>query len=397
MKYITAVLLIAILSLGVYIRYKDYFNPTGVLLTPGKLITIETPSASTISQKEVAYKAEEYVRGLKVPWRIVFTSQSRVLVTEREGQIRAIINGTLQDKPLITFPKVSHSGEEGLLGMTLDPEYETNRYLYVVVSYTKNGKVYQKVVRLKDLETELIEDKNIIEDIPAAEFHDGGHMRFGPDKKLYISTGDALNKQNAQDKSSLSGKILRINSDGSIPNDNPFLNSPVWSYGHRNSQGFDWYPQSMIMFETEHGPSIIDGPAGGDEVNVIEIGENYGWPVAHHDIRKEGMIDPKILFTPAFAPASGVFYTGKVFPQFYGNFLFGGLKGEGIIRVVVDPSSPTKVISYGKLDGINVGRIRDVEVGVDGYIYFTTSNRDGRGTPNEGDDKIYRLVPQSKK
>jgi glucose/arabinose dehydrogenase len=148
------------------------------------------------------------------------------------------------------------------------------------------------------------------------------------------------------------------------------------------------------MFETEHGPSTYDGPPGGDEVNVIEAGNNYGWPVVDHERHADNMTDPKIIFTPAFAPASGMFYHGHTFPQFYGNFFFGGLVGEGIMRVTVEQSNPSKVLSYGKLAGIQVGRVRGITEGPDGYIYFATSNRDGRGTPRQGDDQIYRIVPQ---
>ncbi len=378
------------------LKTRGYFEvPMSVLPTAGESIVLATPKPYIGKPpREVPYKVVPFVSGLKIPWAMVFTSKTRMLVTEREGSIRSVDNGKLNPKPLIIFGETSHSGEEGLLGMTLDPDYNNNKLLYVVVAYGKASKTVEKVIRLRDVGDSIIEDKNIIDDIPTAQFHDGGALRFGPDGKLYISTGDALSKGNAQKLDSLSGKILRINSDGSIPSDNPFPNSPVFSYGHRNPQGFDWYPQSLVMFETEHGPSTYDGPPGGDEVNVIEAGNNYGWPVVDHERHKDGMTDPKILFTPAFAPASGVFYKGKVFPQFYGNFFFGGLVGQGIMRLTVDQSNPSKVLSYGKLAGIDVGRVRNVEEGLDGYLYFTTSNLDGRGTPRTGDDQIYRIVPQ---
>lgn len=395
----TLALLIIVIGIFFFVKNlksRGYFQPSAnVLPSAGESVVLATPDPYIgKTPKEVPYKVVPFVQGLKIPWTLVFTSNNRMLVTEREGTIRVVENGKLREKPLITFGETSHSGEEGLLGMALDPDYQNNKLLYVVVAYGKASNTVEKIVRLRDLGDSIIEDKNIFDDIPSAKFHDGGALRFGPDGKLYVSTGDALSKQNAQSLDSLSGKILRLNSDGSVPSDNPFPNSPVYAYGHRNPQGFDWYPQSHVMFETEHGPSTYDGPPGGDEVNVIEPGNNYGWPLVDHEKHLEGKVDPKIVFTPAFAPASGMFYSGKVFPQFYGNFFFGGLVGEGIMRVVVEQSNPSKILSYGKLAGISVGRVRDVVQGPDGYIYFATSNLDGRGKGRSGDDQIYRIVKQ---
>ncbi len=146
------------------------------------------------------------------------------------------------------------------------------------------------------------------------------------------------------------------------------------------------------MYETEHGPSVFDGPAGGDEVNVIVAGDNYGWPLVSHENSREGLVSPKLVFTPAVAPGSGSFYSGEVIPQFKNNFFFGALKGEGIIRVVVDDKNPTEVVWFEKLDIGNLGRIREVKESPDGKLYFSTSNRDGRGVIRDGDDKIYAIV-----
>jgi glucose/arabinose dehydrogenase len=213
------------------------------------------------------------------------------------------------------------------------------------------------VVRFIDEGTLLNGETIIFDNIPAARFHAGCRIRFGPDKMLYITTGDAGERKLAQDLKSLHGKILRISPDGTIPADNPFPNSPVWSYGHRNPQGIDWFPGTGILWETEHGPSGFDGPGGGDEVN----------------------------------PASGVFIKSDKIPGFKNNFLFGCLRGNGIIRVIVDENDNAKVKSYEKF-AVNYGRIRDITEGPDGFIYFSTSNRDGRGNVREGDDKIYRIM-----
>src|SRR3989338_1037985 len=341
----------------------------------------------------VNYEVESYVENLFVPWEIVFTSPNRILVTERNGKIRVIENGTLRSQPLINFPEVSTISEEGLMGLVLDPQYESNKLIYTCYAYAEGQDLFDKVVVLKDNETYIEAQNTIIDRIPAAQFHAGCRLGFGPDLKLYITTGDATQKELAQDVNSLAGKILRINPDGTIPEDNPFPNSPIYSYGHRNPQGIDWHPVSEIFVSTEHGPSIIDGPPGGDEVNIIKKGQNYGWPLVSHEKNKEGLIGPKIIFTPAVAPASGTFYSGVVFPQFKNHFLFGGLKGEGIFRVVFAENTPETIVAYEKLSGINVGRIRAITEGPDGFIYFSTSNRDGKSETRDGDDRIYMLVP----
>jgi glucose/arabinose dehydrogenase len=199
----------------------------------------------------------------------------------------------------------------------------------------------------------------------------------------------------AQRLDSLAGKTLRVNDDGTVPPDNPFVGQngarpEIWSYGHRNVQGLDWQPGTDLMFQTEHGPSGFDGPEGGDEVNIVEKGKDYGWPVIHHTQTRDGMQAPLLEYTPACAPASAVFYRGSVFSQFRRNFFFGCLRGMRIIRVVLDGR---RVVKQENLLEKKYGRIRDVAEGPDGYLYFSTSNRDGRGSPANDDDRIIRLVP----
>lgn len=349
------------------------------------------PSASTSS----TLKLEVVADGLYVPWSIVFTSPSRMLVSERNGSIRVVENGQLASTPVITFPEIDSMGEEGLMGMVLDPDYIENRFFYVCLAYPDNNKMSAKVLRLTDHGTTANIDHVLLSGIPAAQFHAGCELGFGPDGKLYISTGDATDKQIAQDLNSLGGKILRLNADGSIPNDNPFSNSAVWSYGHRNPQGIDWHPVTNQLFSAEHGPSVFDGPAGGDEVNLITKGANYGWPKVSHDKSAPGMVDPLLVFTPAIAPGSVHFYNGDTIPEFKNNLLVAMLKGEGILRVILEAPDYTKVTSYQKLVDVEVGRIREITTGPDGAIYFTTSNRDGRGVAKDGDDKVYRLTNQN--
>jgi len=174
-----------------------------------------------------------------------------------------------------------------------------------------------------------------------------------------------------------------VNDDGSIPADNPFPNSPIWTLGHRNPQGIDWDPASALLFETEHGPSGFDGPGGGDEVNIIEKGRNYGWPLVHHRASRAGFVSPLLEYTPAVAPASGTFWRN--------DFWFGCLRGEHVHHVVLDAKDRRRVVSEEKLF-TTYGRIREVAAAPDGSLYFSTSNRDGRGDRREGDDRIYRVV-----
>lgn len=338
------------------------------------------------------YKIEVFAENLTVPWSIAWTDKDRMLLNERTGKIRIIQNGKLQDAPLLEVKEVSVGSEEGLMGLAIDPNYAENKYIYISYAYGRGDNLSIKVVRYKDNGNSVSDELILIDKLPGAKNHAGCRLRFGPDGKLYITTGDATDREIAQDLKNMGGKILRLNSDGSIPSDNPWTNSPVWSYGHRNPQGIDFYPGTSILWETEHGPSGFDGPGGGDEVNVIVKGNNYGWPIVSHDGHKDGMIDPVLVYTPAEAPASGMFYKSGVISQFKNNFFFGCLRGRGIIRVIVDEKDPTKVVSQSKMSDVDYGRIREIAEGPDGAIYFSTSNKDGRGNPGQTDDRIMRIV-----
>ena len=355
---------------------------------------VESTQAKSPVQGAVNFKIETVIGHLQVPWSIVWAPDGRMFFTERVGRISVYENGQLRPRSLFTVPDVEQSGESGLMSIALHPQYSTNRWLYLAYAYKGDGQQV-RVVRYKESQAGLTERTVIIESIPAAQFHAGCRLRFGPDSKLYITTGDATEKSLAQRLDSLAGKTLRLNDDGTIPSDNPFVGQQnargeIWSYGHRNSQGLDWHPETNLMFQTEHGPSGFDGPEGGDEVNIVEKGKNYGWPTIHHSQTKAGMEGPLLEYTPACAPASGTFYRGSVFSQFRGNFFFGCLKGTRIIRVALDGR---KVVSQENLLAEKYGRIRDIAEGPDGFLYFSTSNRDGRGSPARDDDRIIRLVP----
>jgi glucose/arabinose dehydrogenase len=347
------------------------------------------------SDGSVKFRVETVAGGLQVPWSINFLPDGRIIFTERPGRIRVIENGKLRPEPLVTISDVEARSESGLMGLTLHPQFAQNHQLYLCYAYDSGNGQRDRVVRYRETGNGLTDRKVIIEDIPAAQFHAGCRLRFGPDAKLYITTGEATQKEIAQRLDSLGGKILRLNDDGTVPQDNPFVGRKdarpeIWVYGNRNPQGIDWQPGTNTMFETEHGPSGGDAPGGGDEVNIIEKGKNYGWPIIHHRETREGLESPLLEYTPAVAPASGTFYRGSLFPQFRGNFFFGCLRGETIIRVVLDGS---RVVSQERLFDHQYGRIRDVAEGPDGAIYFSTSNEDGRGRPASDDDRILKLTP----
>jgi glucose/arabinose dehydrogenase len=343
----------------------------------------------------VKFRVETVADNLQVPWSIVFTPDNRLIFTERPGRVRVIENGRLRAEPLAVIEDVEARSESGLMSLALHPQYQSNRWLYLAYAYNQDGRQFVRVVRFRETGAALTDRKPIIEGILAAPNHAGCRLRFGPDDKLYITTGDATDRNLAQQMDSLSGKTLRLNDDGTVPADNPFVNQQnvrpeIWSVGHRNAQGIDWQPGTNLMFQTEHGPSGFDGPGGGDEVNIVEKGKNYGWPTIHHKETQAGLEAPLLEYTPAVAPASGMFYRGQAFPQFRGNYFFGGLRGQTIIRVVLDGR---RVVGQERLLDRQYGRIRDIAEGPDGAIYFSTSNRDGRGSPASNDDRILKLVP----
>ena len=344
---------------------------------------------------DVKFRVETVASGLEIPWAFAWLPNKDILVTERPGRIRIIESGKLRAEPVFTVPDVEPTGESGLMDISLHPEFSKNGFIYLAYSYNKEGKRV-KVVRYKYAAGKFADPKTIVDDIPGAPNHSGMRCRFGPDGKLYVTTGDSTDWNLAQKMDSLAGKTLRLNDDGTIPADNPFMKTPgarpeIWTFGNRNAQGLAWQPGSGLLFETEHGPSFFEGRGfGGDEVNILESGKNYGWPEIHHTETRAGMDSPLLEYTPACAPGSAMFYNGTVFPAFKGNFFFGCLKGARIIRVILDGR---KVVSQENLLDSAYGRIREMAEGPDGYIYFSTSNRDGRGTTAKDDDRIMRLVP----
>lgn len=374
--------------------------------TPAAAAPAKAPAgkATPATATEIPFTVETVATGLSVPWDMGFTQDGRIFVTERTGTVRAIVDGTLLDKPMLKVEGVWPRGENGLMSLCLHPDFAKNHYVYLSFGQ-RTPEQDIRVVRYTEKDNALTEPKVILSGIPAAGNHAGCRVRFGPDGKLYISTGETFNGEIAQDLSNLGGKIHRVNDDGTIPSDNPFNNAEgkaknaraeIWSYGHRNPQGLAWNDAGQLI-ETEHGPSGSDGGTGGDEINIVEKGKNYGWNIVHNDESQEGMVSPIRQYTPAIAPSSGMVYTGDQFPAWKGSFFFGALGGlrgpnaePGLFRVEIKDGKVVKEERFLP----DLGRIRFVAQGPDGNLYVTTSNKDGRAKPREGDDRIVKLVPK---
>ncbi|HSB46722.1 MAG TPA: PQQ-dependent sugar dehydrogenase [Candidatus Bilamarchaeum sp.] len=316
---------------------------------------------------------------LEIPWAMDFLPDGSMIFTERPGRIRIIEGGALLPEPAATL-KVATTGESGLLGIAVDPDYGANHFIYVYYTYfadPENKTMRNRVSRFRLDNNKASGESILIDGIPGGlgdqGFHNGGRIKFGPDGKLYITTGDGGVTGNAQSLSSLGGKILRINKDGSVPEDNPFPGSAVYSLGHRNPQGLAWHPGTGKLFATEHGP------VGNDELNQIIPGKNYLWP----DKQCTDEADPSVLcFTDTIAPSGAAFYGNRLY--------IAGLRGTQVREVAFDDNASAVASQQTFLVGY--GRIRDVVIR-DDKMYILTSNRDGRSVlsaslPAGNDDRI---------
>ena len=245
------------------------------------------------AQVDSAISVETVASGLEAPWEIAFAPDGRAFITERPGRVRVMINGQLQEQPWATL-NVASTSESGLMGLALDPSFASNGWIYVAYTYRgADGNLLNKLARIReDPATGTgAEDAVLVDGFRANSIHDGGRVRFGPDGNLYWTVGDAGTDVLAQDPSVPNGKIHRLETDGSAPADNPWPGSTVYSYGNRNAQGLAWQPGTGQLFATEHGPSGRP-TCCQDEVNRIDAGQNYGWPVITGDEQREGMISP---------------------------------------------------------------------------------------------------------
>ncbi len=370
-KYFVAlVIAIALVSAGLY-----FLRGEGA--QPAPIVNDGTPAEI----EDVAVVAEN----LEIPWDIAFLPDGTMLVTERTGDVLHIDPKNPAARTTV-FTVPGGKGEGGLLGILLHTNFKNNKYVYLYMSAQgEHDETVNRVVRYTFENDSLIRDREIIDGIPGATYHDGGRMEFGPDGKLYVTTGDATRGPIAQDKTSLGGKILRLNDDGTTPSDNPF-GTRVWSYGHRNPQGLAW-DGAGNLWETEHGPTGEAGRCCHDELNFIDRGSNYGWPTIIGDEVAAKMVTPeKHSGNDTWAPASLAYLDGALY--------FGALKGEALYKATLQGTGVSELKAYFKGE---YGRIRTVRVGPDKMLYITTSNRDGRGDVRSGDDKIIRINPASLK
>ena len=354
-----------------------------------------TPGQTASNLAGPGLSVESVVRDLATIWAVDFAPDGRIFLTERGGRIRTVRDGVLDPEPWMTL-QVVERGESGLLGLALDPDFATNGFVYVAYTYASDaGGLQNRLVRLReDRGTGRgVSDAVLLDDARGAQVHDGARVKVGPDGTLYWTMGESGSPDLAQRLDTLNGKILRINLDGSIPADNPFPGSPIYSYGHRNPQGLAWQPGTGLLFETEHGPSGQQSCC--DEVNLILPGQNYGWPQAYGDTVAEGTIPPLLHSGSSrdtvWAPGGATFVTAG---PWAGSLVFVGLRGESLYRVTLDPASQRSVVGLEQHLQGQYGRLRDVVEGPDGALYLTTSNRDGRGRPRAGDDQVLRLTVQ---
>jgi len=350
------------------------------------------PLPEVQSESQPSGDVEVVAQGLETPWAMAFAPDGRIFITERPGRIRVVRNGRLERDPWMEVDAYE-IGEGGLMGLALDPEFGRSRLLYVAYTYRDSGgRLKNRLARLREdpARGRGVMDKVLVDGVAGNNNHNGGRVKFGPDGKLYWTMGDAQNTRLSQDLSSLNGKILRLNADGTNPSDNPFAKSPVYSYGHRNPQGLAWQPGTERLYATEHGPSGFQGCCR-DEVNYIEAGKNYGWPVIRGDETRGDMVAP-VLHSgtgETWAPGGAAFVTRG---PWAGALFFTGLRGQALYRLVPDSREPRKVVSFERFFVRQFGRLRDVAEGPDGKIYLLTSNRDGRGRPSPDDDRLLRLT-----
>ena len=370
----------------------------GVSAMAGVLAGCSDPSGAqapgeAIRSDQATFRVVPVATGLEHPWGMVFLPDESILVTERPGRLRIVRDGALDPEPIDGVPEVYASGQGGLLDVALDPGFASNRAIYISYAAVGDGGNSTRVARAR-LGDGRLEDLAVIftaEPLVPSSKHFGSRLAFDPQGFLFITVGERGQGERAQDLGDHNGSVIRLHPDGSVPADNPFVGDAgarpeIFSYGHRNAQGLAIHPETGIPWLQEHGAR------GGDEVNVVRPGANYGWPVITYGIdysgapigegtHKEGMAQPIHYWVPSIAPSGMAFYDGEAFPEWQGDLFVGALRSELLARLELDGE---RVVAEERLLEDALGRIRDVEVGPDGYLYLLTDESDGG---------LYRLEP----
>jgi glucose/arabinose dehydrogenase len=349
----------------------------------------QTPKSPTPASMNGAVRVETVAKGLERPWALAFLPDGRILVTERPGRLRIVERDGRVSKPFDNVPQVLARGQGGLLDVALDPRFAENRLVYLSYAEPGEGNTAGTAVARGRLGEARLDDVQVIyRQQPKVEGsgHFGSRLVFARDGTLFVTQGDRIAyRERAQDLSSGLGKIVRINSDGSVPKDNPFVGRSgarpeIWSYGHRNVQSAAFHPETGQLWTVEHGAR------GGDELNHPEAGKNYGWPVITYGVdysgakigegtAKSGMEQPVYYWDPVIAPSGMAFYTGDVFQDWKGSILIGSLTPGLLVRLTLKEGQVAREERYlGDLRE----RIRDVRQGPDGFIYLLTDSPDGR-------------------
>jgi glucose/arabinose dehydrogenase len=368
-------------------------NPSTSTKQAAQVPTSLTPPMSQTAQP---FRQTTIIEGLERPWSLVWLPDGSLLITEKAGRLRLVRNGQLDPTPIPGVPEVMASGQGGLLEISLHPRFSENRFVYLTYAHGTPDENRTRVARATFDGTSLQNLQVVFEAVPAKNDgqHFGSRILWLPDGTMLVAFGDGGNppvelagdliRKQAQNLSSRLGKIVRLNDDGSIPKDNPFINQAntdpaIWSYGHRNIQGLAFEPSTQRVWSTEHGAR------GGDELNWVQAGKNYGWPLVTYsqeyfggDISKErslpGMVDPKVVWTPSIAPSGLAFYTGDRLPTWKGDLFAGGLVSQDVRRLDLDANGNV----LGQQE-IKIGqRVRDVRQGPDGLLYILTDDGNGR-------------------
>ena len=316
------------------------------------------------------------IQGMDRPWAVVSGPDGTIWITEkRSGHILIYNTQFVLQKTLKGLPNLASYVEGGLLDLAFHPKFQDNNWVYVAYTVHQKAGYAVQINRFTYKGGVLKEQKTLIEG-PASESgnHYGSRLLFDDSGMLLASFGERTEKEKAQDMNVLNGKIIRITDDGAIPKDNPFNNSPIFSLGHRNPQGLATHPVSRKIYDSEHGPSEFDAPGGGDEINEVKSGANYGWPMYHHRMEASGMNSPLLEYTPAIAPSGIIFYTGSAISEWKNDLFVAALRGMQLVRARIDEKG--RVIETEILLKNKYGRLRDVETSPDGSLLVLAE--DGR-------------------